>query len=113
MNIPFLSGCFMFLRSSALKEVGFFEKRIFMYVEDTDLSRRFHLKYRTLFYPYVQVYHHYHKGSYKNLKLMHYAIEGAVVYFNKWGWIFDGQRRAINQKVLRAYIQEDRPESKV
>ena len=35
-NIPSLSGCFMFLRTSVLKDVGLFDENIFMYLEDTD-----------------------------------------------------------------------------
>lgn len=55
MNIPNLSGCFMFLRTSALKEVGLFDENIFMYLEDIDLNRRIHRKYQTIFYPFVSV----------------------------------------------------------
>ncbi|MEJ1239077.1 glycosyltransferase family 2 protein [Chryseolinea sp. T2] len=106
MNIPFLSGCFMFLRCSVLKEVGFFEEKIFMYVEDVDLSRRIHLRKKTIFYPEAQINHYYHKGSYKNLKLMFFAIHGAFIYFNKWGWFFDRQRQDINRRVLSQYLPE-------
>lgn len=104
MNIPYLSGCFMFLRSAALKEVGYFDERIFMYIEDADLTRRFHQKYETLFYPEAVVYHYYHKGSYKSIKLMLYNVHGAAVYFSKWGWIFDRERKRINLKVVQTYL---------
>ena len=104
MNIPYLSGCFMFLRTSVLGETGFFDDRIFMYIEDADLTRRIHLRYKTLFFPSVHVYHHYNKGSYKNLKLMLYNIHGAIVYFSKWGWIFDSERKRINRQVIRDYL---------
>ena len=36
MNVPYLSGCFMFLRKSAIAEIGQFDTHIFMYGEDTD-----------------------------------------------------------------------------
>jgi GT2 family glycosyltransferase len=104
MNIPYLSGCFMFLRNSALREVSFFDERIFMYIEDADLTRRIHQRYKTLYYPEVHVYHHYHKGSYKNFKLMLYNVHGAFIYFNKWGWIFDSERKKINKKVIHDYL---------
>lgn len=100
MNVPYLSGCFMFLRSSTLKEIGLFDERIFMYIEDADLTRRIHAKYKTLYYPVVHVFHHYAKGSYKNLKLMLYNIHGAIIYFNKYGWFFDSKRKKINKKVI-------------
>lgn len=100
MNIPYLSGCFMFFRNSALKEVGLFDERIFMYIEDCDITRRIHKKYKTLFWPEVSIHHHFAKGSYKNPKLMLYNLHGAFVYFNKYGWFFDSERKEVNQKVL-------------
>lgn len=106
MNIPNLSGCFMFIRSSVFKEIGFFDDRIFMYMEDADLTRRIHRKYQTLFYPKAQIFHHYAKGSYKNLKLMFYHIHGALIYFSKYGWFFDTERERINQRVVETYLRK-------
>ncbi|WP_276499668.1 glycosyltransferase family 2 protein [Pontibacter litorisediminis] len=100
MTVPYLSGCFMFLRTSALQDVGLFDERIFMYSEDLDLSRRIHQKYDTVFYPEAKVYHHFAKGSHKSLRLLWYAIHGNIIYFNKWGWFFDSERDKINQAVL-------------
>jgi GT2 family glycosyltransferase len=104
MNIPYLSGCFMFFRTSVLQEVGLFDERIFMYIEDADLTRRVHQRYQTNYFPEVSIYHHYHKGSYKNIKLMLYNVHGAFVYFMKWGWFFDRERKKINREVLRKYV---------
>lgn len=101
MNVPYLSGCFMFLRVSVLKEIGLFDERYFMYLEDTDLSRRIHRKCKTIYYPYVHIIHEYDKGSYKNVKLLIYHIKSAIKYFNKWGWLFDKEREEVNSKVLR------------
>ncbi len=106
MNIPYLSGCFMFLRNSVFHEISFFDERIFMYIEDADLTRRIHQRYKTLFYPELHVYHHYHKGSYKNLRLMLYNIHGAFVYFNKWGWFLDDERKKINTRVVSDYLPD-------
>lgn len=101
MEAPYLSGCFMFLRISALKEVGLFDERFFMYFEDTDLSRRIYQKYRSIYYPFVKIYHEYGKGSYYNKKLLKYHIKSAIYYFNKWGWCFDKERKRINNKILK------------
>jgi len=100
MNVPYLSGCFMFLRCSVLKEVGLFDENIFMYLEDVDLNRRIHRKYKTIFYPKVTIYHEYGKGSYKNKKLLIAHIKSAIYYFNKWGWFFDKERKEINEKAV-------------
>lgn len=106
MNVPLLSGCFMFLRTSVLADVGMFDPRFFMYLEDFDLVRRIHAKYKTIFLPSVKVTHEYAKGSYKNRKLMIYHIKSAVKYFNKYGWILDFHRRKINQRFLAKYSKK-------
>ena len=101
MDIPYISGCFMFLRSSVIKKVGGFDEGIFMYGEDTDLSRRIHKYYRTIFYPDVNIYHKFHKGSRHNLRLTIIHVRAAIYYFNKWGWFFDSERRRINNSILQ------------
>lgn len=100
MNVPFLSGCFMFLRTQILKDVGLFDENIFMYMEDIDINRRIHAKYKTIYYPKVSVYHEYERGSHKNFKLFLISIESSIKYFNKWGWFFDKQRNNMNNKIL-------------
>lgn len=103
MNVPYLSGCFMFLRVSALKETGIFDERFFMYPEDIDLTRRIHRKYKTLFYPEVSVVHYHERGSYKNLKMLWIHTVNLVRYFNKWGWIWDKERKTINAQIKKQY----------
>ena len=102
MDVPYLSGCFMFLRTDALRDVGLFDERFFMYPEDIDLTRRLHAKYQTVFYPDVQVIHNHAKASYKSSKMLFIHIANMIKYFNKWGWIFDKERREINEKILRS-----------
>ncbi len=97
-EIPCLSGCFMFIRSAALREVGFFDERYFMYMEDVDLCRRIGARYKTVFYPEVAVTHGYAKGSYRDPKLLKYHLQSAFRYFCKWGWIFDSGRDRLNRK---------------
>jgi GT2 family glycosyltransferase len=103
MCVPYLSGCFMFLRRSVIEEVGVFDEGIFMYGEDTDLNRRIYQKYRTMYYPEVTIVHCFEKGSHKNLRLMWIHIKAAVYYLNKWGWFFDNERKIINQKTKKLY----------
>ena len=74
MEVPSLSGCFMFIRTDVLKQIGGFDKRFFMYAEDLDLCRRVGEVTRTMYYPEVSVFHEYEKGSYKNRKLLKYHI---------------------------------------
>lgn len=100
MNVPYLSGCFMFLRVSSLKEVGLFDERFFMYPEDIDLTRRMHEKYRTVFYPKVSVIHAHAQSSYKSIRMLWIHISNLIKYFNKWGWMFDRKRKEVNNKIL-------------
>ena len=60
--VPALSGCFMFMRTSILQQVGLFDERFFMYMEDVDLCRRIGEVSKTMFYPDVSIYHDYEKG---------------------------------------------------
>jgi GT2 family glycosyltransferase len=99
-DCPSLSGCFMFLRTEALRQVGLFDERFFMYFEDVDLVRRIGQKYRTVYDPRVAVIHHYQKGSYSNPKLLLNHLVSAVKYFNKWGWFWDAQREEINRQTV-------------
>lgn len=101
MQVPSLSGCFMFLRVDVLKQVGMFDERFFMYMEDLDLCRRVASVSRTMFFPKVAVYHVYEKGSYKNKKLLKYHLCSSFKYFNKWGWIFDKKRVDLNKTCIK------------
>ncbi len=106
MEVPYLSGCFMLLRLDALKKVGFFDEKIFMYGEETDLCRRLiDGGYRTVFYPKVSIYHHFEKGSHKSWRLTKIGIQSAIYYFNKWGWFFDSRRKEINSQTLKTLTE--------
>ncbi len=97
---PILSGCFTLLNLNTIKEVGMYDDVFFMYFEDWDLSRRMHLKYKTIYYPKVSVFHGYESGANKNKRLFKIFINSFKHYFNKWGWFFDKDRRIINEKTI-------------
>lgn len=106
MNVPFLSGCFMFLRISALRSEGIFDERFFMYMEDVDITRRLHAKYKTLFFPSVSIYHRFSRLSYHKWSLSLVHMISVVKYFNKWGWIYDSGRRRFNKCLLKKLKKE-------
>lgn len=85
MDVPYLSGCFMFFRKQYLDEIGYFDEKFFMYLEDADITLRMSQKYRAVFYPHVHIYHHWAKGSYKSLRLMLITIQSAFYFFQKHG----------------------------
>jgi GT2 family glycosyltransferase len=99
MEVPNLSGCFMFIRNHVFQTVGLFDEQYFMYLEDTDLCRRIAERYRTIYYPNESIIHGYSKASYKNLKLMSYHVNSTIRYFNKWGWYNDQERKIINSSL--------------
>ncbi len=101
MDVPSLSGCFMFVRTSVFDQTGLFDPRFFLYFEDVDLSRRIHRKWRTVYYPNVTIYHGYQRGSYKDWSLLKHHVVSAIRYFNKWGWFFDQDRLQTNAKTIR------------
>ncbi|MEI6752670.1 MAG: glycosyltransferase [Paludibacter sp.] len=103
MDVPYLSGCFMFLRSEALKKVGLFDERFFMYPEDIDLTRRIHREYRTVYFPDVSIIHHHARDSYVNMKMLWIHTLNMIRYFNKWGWFFDSERKKINKNTLNQF----------
>ena len=74
-----------------------------MYAEDIDLCCRIGKVSRSIYYPLVSRYHEYEKGSYKNRKLFKYHICSVIKYFNKWGWLFDSERKERNNRILKQY----------
>ena len=103
IEVPILSGCFIFIRTDILKDIGVFDERYFMYMEDYDLCRRIGKKYKVVFYPKVNIVHEHGKASYKSRKMMIIHIKSAIKYFNKCGWIFDKERKIKNRKCIQEY----------
>ncbi len=104
LNVPYLSGCFMFLRTDHLKNVGLFDENIFLHMEDLDLNRRLYMKYRTMFYPYASIVHIHAQESHKRKDQLILHIKSAIYYFNKWGWFIDRSRRKINIDLMKKIL---------
>src|SRR5690606_31971600 len=102
LDVPFLSGCFMFLRMSVLEHNGLFDERFFLYGEDLDCCRRIHRHARTVYYPHAVIYHDQQelKGA------LFHKIMNLSKYFTKWGWLHDEERRQINNRVLNEVVRE-------
>lgn len=107
MFVPYLSGCFMLLRQSALREIGLFDERFFMYPEDIDLTRRMAERYETIFFPEVFVVHEHGAASYKSTKMLFIHIYNLFKYFNKWGWFHDPVRDRLNHKTLKQFANNN------
>lgn len=103
MFVPYLSGCFMLLRNSAIAEIGGFDERFFLYPEDIDLTRRMAERYDTIFFPAVSVTHQHGAASYKSLKMLGIHVVNLVRYFSKWGWVRDPARDRLNARTLAQF----------
>lgn len=99
VNAPYLSGCFMMLRTQAAVEAGLFDERFFMYPEDIDLTRRIHRNYLTLYHPQWTITHAHARSSYKNKHMLRIHIQNMCRYFNKWGWFSDPERQTFNRSL--------------
>ena len=92
-EVDWLLGSFLFIRAKALKEVGLFDERYFMYFEDTDLCRRFWEKnWKVVYFPQARIIHNHLRQSaqcpwYKALisPIVRYHIASWIKYLRKWG----------------------------
>jgi GT2 family glycosyltransferase len=100
LNVPYLSGCFLFLRTEAVLQARLFDERYFMYPEDVDLVRTIHRSWLTLFLPDITITHDHTRASYHSLRMTWIHIVNLCRYFNKWGWFFDRERRLVNRLTL-------------
>jgi len=98
VSVPYMSGCFMLFRVSALRGVGIFDERFFLYPEDMDLSRRIYRLFDCCVFQKLTIKHNHAGASKRNLKLFLIHIYNIVIYFNKWGWVFDSERIELNKR---------------
>ena len=101
MDVPLLSGCFMFFRVAALRQIGLFDERFLMYLEDFDICRRINARFRTVFFPGATVTHDHARESYRNRQSLKLHLQSAIKYFNKWGWVHDPARSRVNRETLK------------
>jgi hypothetical protein len=67
-EIDACSGAAMFVRNSAIKQIGLLDESFFMYGEDLDWCRRFRdVGYKIVFYPKIKIVHHKYKSGIKSI----------------------------------------------
>lgn len=98
-NIPYHQGSFMFMPKDVLREVGLFDERFFMYPEDIDLTRRIHRRYLTAYWPGATIIHRHRAASYHSWRMLRIHIVNMIRYFNKWGWLYDHERKEFNRSI--------------
>lgn len=83
-DVDFCTGCFFMIKSDVFKQIGGFDDRYFMYMEDADLTRQAQKFGRTVFYPDIAVTHLWERGSAKKIKLLLIHLQSFFKYINKW-----------------------------
>lgn len=101
MDIPSLSGCFMFFRTYTFEKIGGFDERYFMHFEDIDITRRIGDISRTVYFPNATIIHAHEAAHKTSKKMLLVGLKSAVKYFNKWGWFFDKERSKRNKGALK------------
>jgi GT2 family glycosyltransferase len=86
VDVPFVSGAFLFCRLEALRRVGGFDPRYFLYFEDVDLSRSIQAAgFRTVYLPTTSVVHLWARAAHKSPWIAMAFIRNGLRYFRKWG----------------------------
>ena len=83
-EIDFCTGCFMLIRTSAFKQLGGFDERFFMYMEDADLTRRAKKFGKVMFIPQIHVTHLWERSSSKSLKYLLIHVSSMFKFFLKY-----------------------------
>ena len=82
----YLTGCFQLYKTKDFVDLGGFDERYFLYMEDVDICRKIDkLGKKKLYYPKEEIFHVLKQGSSKDLKLFFRHTNSAIKYFLKWG----------------------------
>lgn len=84
-EVDFATGCFLLIRTAVFKKIGGFDERFFMYLEDTDLSRRAHKEGKIIYHPAFTVVHNWKRDSFRNKKAQRQHLKSMVLFMRKWG----------------------------
>jgi GT2 family glycosyltransferase len=84
-DVPYLSGCCMLIKASEFCQIGGFDERFFLYLEDADLTRRMAEVGRAVHLPVASLIHHWGRGSHYSKRLTLVNLHSAWIYFRKWG----------------------------
>ncbi len=102
-EVDWMLGSSLLVKKEAIEKVGLMDNRFFMYFEDVDWCRRFHLAgYKIVYLPQAQMYHYHLRVSKKtggiwDLFVNKYTwihIISAVKYYWKYLPLFGGKPKA-------------------
>ena len=85
-EVMLASGCFMLVRTDAIRAAGGFNEGYFLYFEDFDLSLRLGGQGRLIFNPAVHIMHHGGYAASKGMTHLKYFLRSGITFFNQHGW---------------------------
>ena len=83
-EIKFCTGCFFCIRTDAFKELGGFDKRYFMYLEDADLALKATSKGKVMMLPQFSITHAWERESAKSIKYLLIHVISSFKFLFKW-----------------------------
>jgi GT2 family glycosyltransferase len=100
-QIDWVRGAALLARASNFLEVGGFDERFFMYLEDTDLCRRFWQKGWEVWYlPEAQMIHYYARISQKNKWFLDLFKKNTLIHIVSWiKYFWKWRKQTQNSKV--------------
>jgi GT2 family glycosyltransferase len=88
MPVDWLIGAAMFIRSTALDKVGYFDERFWMYYEDSDLCRRFWEKNLPVYYfPDTKLEHVHNRGSADEPNVLKALLKNKLARVHVMSWL--------------------------
>ena len=93
MPVDWLLGSFLFIRASAMQEIGYFDERYKLYFEDTDLSRQMWQRdWQVIYCPDTEILHNHQRASAQTVwyKVLNNSVGRQhtlswLKYLLKWG----------------------------
>ena len=85
-EMPYLSGCYLLMRSDCSAAVGGFDPAYFLYLEIADFTRRLRHVGRCLHLPVASVTYCWGRCSHRSLWLTHVNVSSECIFFRRWGF---------------------------
>lgn len=85
-DITFCTGCFFVARTAVLKQIGGFDERYFLYVEDADITQKALQKGRVVYWPGTNVYHAWNRQPGRSGRHFIMQLRSMLRYFRNWGF---------------------------
>ena len=83
-EVDYISGCFMMVRTSAIKKVGLLDEEFFFYAEDKDWCKRFwDMDYKVLYFPDAEAIHILYGSTKDIVKFYIQEVKSNLKYYKK------------------------------